>query len=59
MRGPFVDNIRALADKIPFKCQLFVVMCPDLFRGTPWVPVHVNDMKKDDDNKKLGRTYKD
>ena len=52
VRGPFIDNNRALANKIAFECHPFVVMCPDLFRGTPWVPVDVEDPKNDDNDDK-------
>ena len=50
MRGPFVDNNRALANKIAFECHPVVVMCPGSFLGTPWVPVDVNEPKKDDND---------
>ena len=50
--SPFVDYNRALSNNIAFECQTVVVMCPNFFRGTPWVPVDVNDTKKDDDNNK-------
>eukprot|EP00557_Chaetoceros_sp_GSL56_P012234 CAMPEP_0176484416 /NCGR_PEP_ID=MMETSP0200_2-20121128/4442_1 /TAXON_ID=947934 /ORGANISM="Chaetoceros sp., Strain GSL56" /LENGTH=768 /DNA_ID=CAMNT_0017880887 /DNA_START=92 /DNA_END=2395 /DNA_ORIENTATION=- len=36
VRGPFCDDMRALADKIAFECQPVVVFAPDLFRGKPW-----------------------
>ena len=51
VRGTFVDDNRSLSNNIAFKCQTVIVMCTDFFRGTPWVPVNVNDpKKKDDDN---------
>ena len=66
VRGPFVDNNIALANKIVFECQLVVVMCPDFFQETPWVTVDVDNPKKDDDDNKdfvdrdaEGRTYKE
>jgi hypothetical protein len=36
VRGPFCDDMRALADKIAFECQPVVVFAPDLFCGKPW-----------------------
>jgi Dienelactone hydrolase and related enzymes len=36
VRGPFCDDMRALADKVAFECQPVVVFAPDLFRGKPW-----------------------
>ena len=59
VRGPFSDDNRALADKIAFECQPVVVMCPDVFRGTPWVPVDLKDRKKDDERDAEGRTYEE
>ena len=36
VRGPFHEDMMALADKIAFESQPVVVMAPDLFRGAPW-----------------------
>ena len=66
VRGLLLDNNRALSDKIVFKCQTVVCMCTEFFRGTPWFPANVNDLKKDDYNDKdyvkrdaVGRTYEE
>ena len=58
LRGPFVDNNIALANKIVFVCQPAVVMCPNFFQETPWVTVYVDDPKKDyDDNENYVKRY--
>ena len=66
VRGPFVEDNRSLSNKIAFKCQSVVFMYPYFFRETPWVPIDVDDPKKDDDDNKdcierdaESRTYKE